>query len=49
MEEYFKRVIKPVKKQSIIDIIEGLEKPAIDENAGLKRAFYEDLSGKYGF
>ncbi len=49
VEEYFSKVVRPVKKSNIISLIEGLEKPKIEENIDLKKAFYEQQSSKYGF
>ena len=49
VEEYFSKIIKESKKESIIDLIESLPKPHIDPNADLKKAFYEENRKKYGF
>ncbi len=49
VEEYFSKVVRPVKKSNIISLIEGLEKPKIEENIDLKKDFYEQQSSKYGF
>ncbi|RZA03431.1 MAG: hypothetical protein EOP47_03200 [Sphingobacteriaceae bacterium] len=49
VEEYFTKIIRPAKKKNIISLIESLEKPAIDDNIDLKKAFYEDQSSKHGF
>ncbi|MGY3215005.1 DUF6364 family protein [Mucilaginibacter sp. HD30] len=49
VEAYFSKIVKPRKKSNIINLIESLEKPAIDENIDLKKAYYEDQASKYGF
>jgi len=49
VEEYFNKIVRPVQKTSIIDMIEALEKPDIDENMDLKKAYYEEQSAKHGF
>ncbi len=49
VEEYFSKVVRPVKKSNIINLIESLEKPKIEENIDLKKDFYEQQSSKYGF
>ena len=49
VEEYFKIITRPKKRPNIIDLIESLEKPSIDENADLKELYYQDRAKKYGF
>ena len=49
VEEYFSKIIKEPKKESIIDLIESLPKPDIEPNVDLKKAFYEENRTKYGF
>jgi hypothetical protein len=52
VEDYLKSIIakQSVKKESIIDIIEKLETPSqFNEQQDLKKAFYEEQSGKYDF
>ncbi|MDB5158624.1 MAG: hypothetical protein JWR50_3331 [Mucilaginibacter sp.] len=44
VEEYFNKLVRPVKKSNIIDLVESLEKPNIDENIDLKKAFYDQQS-----
>jgi hypothetical protein len=41
-ENYFRNLTKPVKRKSIIDLIESLEKPETDSNANLKELYYQD-------
>lgn len=49
VEEYFSKIVRPVKRSNIISLIESLEKPNIEENIDLKKDFYEKQSSKYGF
>lgn len=49
VEEYFSKIVKPVKRSNIISLIESLEKPNIEDNMDLKKDFYEKQSSKYGF
>lgn len=49
VEEYFNKIVRPVQTTSIIDMIEDLEKPDIDQNLDLKKAYYEHQSTKHGF
>lgn len=41
-QNYFERITKPVRKKSIIDLVEELPKPKIDVNADLKELYYQD-------
>jgi hypothetical protein len=49
VENYFKAVIKPAKRENVIDMIEKLDKPLIKEGVDLKDLYYQDKSKKYGF
>lgn len=49
VEEYFSKITKEPKKESIIDLIESLPKPNIDQNVDLKKTYYEENRKKYGF
>jgi hypothetical protein len=49
VEEYFNKIVRPIQRANIIDMIEELEKPDIDQNLDLKRAYYEQQSAKHGF
>lgn len=49
VEQYFYSISKPVKRQNIIDMVEKLNPPALDDNLDLKKEFYEDQANKYGF
>lgn len=48
VENYFKSITKPAKRENILSMIEKLEKPKIDSKADLKELFYQDQSKKYG-
>jgi hypothetical protein len=47
--EYFTKIVRPVRKTTVIDLIENLEQPNFDVNIDLKKAFYEQQADKYGF
>jgi hypothetical protein len=49
VEEYFTKVVRPVKKSNVINLIESLEKPNIEDSIDLKKDYYESQSSKYGF
>ena len=49
VESYFKKVTRPSKRKSIIDLVEKLEKPTIDNDADLKDLYYKENEKKYGF
>lgn len=49
VEEYFKVIAKPAKRKNIIDLVESLPTPKIDNEADLKDLFYQTQSQKYGF
>jgi hypothetical protein len=48
-ENYFKTITEPVKKKSVIALIEKLAPPAIDPETDLKEGYYKDRAEKYGF
>ena len=49
VEQYFKVIAKPAKRKDIIDLVESLPNPKIDNEADLKDLFYQTQSQKYGF
>lgn len=49
VEAYFKKIARPAKKKSILNVVDKLDRPAIDAKADLKDLFYQEQSGKYGF
>jgi hypothetical protein len=49
VEEYLKSVIKPMKKNYLIELIEQLPKPDIEKGVDLKEQYYKDRAEKYGF
>lgn len=49
VENYFKKVTKPARHKSILDLVDQLAKPAIDPKADLKELFYKEQGEKYGF
>lgn len=49
VENYFKSVTKSKKRKNIIDLVERLNPPAINNKADLKKLFYKNQAKKYGF
>lgn len=50
VEEYFKNIIEPsLSKENIINMVEKLESPSFNADEDLKKLFYEEQGGKYGF
>ena len=49
VEEYFKDVMKPVKRKNILKEMESLPKPDMNLKGDLKELFYQDQAEKYGF
>lgn len=49
VEDYFKNLTKPSKQETIIDLVDKLDKPAFPVEKDLKKAFYESQAEKYGF
>lgn len=49
VESYFKKVTRPSKRKNIIDLVEKLEKPSINDNTDLKDLYYKENAKKYGF
>lgn len=47
--DYFKKISRPVKKNSIIDYVEKLEKPLITVDTDLLEFYYKEQGHKYGF
>ena len=49
IELYFKNLTRPARRKNIIQLVDKLPKPKIDLPKNLKKAYYEDQKGKYGF
>lgn len=49
VESYFKEVIKPVKKENIISLVEQIPPPDFDVNTDLKDLYYREKARKHGF
>ena len=49
VEDYFRTVTKPVERKNIRELIRGLRKPGISDELDLKKLYYEEQAGKYGF
>ncbi len=49
VENYFKKVAHSSRQKNILDLVEKLEAPSIDNSVDLKELFYKDQAKKYGF
>jgi hypothetical protein len=49
VENYFKTVTRPVRRKSIIDLVDKLDSPGIAPETDLKELFYKEQRKKYGF
>ena len=49
VEEYLRKITKPVKRKTIFDMIEELKPADIDPKADLKELYYQERAKKYGF
>lgn len=49
VEDYLKKITQPVKRKTIIDMIEELGPSNIDPKADLKELYYQERAKKYGF
>ena len=48
VQGYFKSVTRPVRRKSILDLVDKLDRPAIDPAADLKELYYREQGKKYG-
>jgi antitoxin component of RelBE/YafQ-DinJ toxin-antitoxin module len=49
VEEYLKKITRPIKRKTIIDMVEDLKPADIDLKANLKELYYQERAKKYGF
>lgn len=49
VEGYFRTVTRPVQTKNVRDLVRGLRKPAIPDEADLKELYYKEQAEKYGF
>lgn len=49
VESYFKEVIKPVKKENILSMVERLSPPDFNVNIELMEIYYKEKASKHGF
>lgn len=49
VEDFFKKVAKPSKRKTVIELLEKIEAPGIDLKKDLKKEFYREQAKKYGF
>ncbi len=48
VEDFFKKVLKPGSKSSIIDMVDNLEKAEIPGDADLTELYYQKRGERYG-
>jgi len=49
VEGYFRTVTRPVQKKNILDLVRGLKKTTLPDDADLKELYYKEQAEKYGF
>lgn len=49
VEDFFKKVAKPSKRKTIIELLEKLGPHGLDLKRDLKKEIYKEQSKKYGF
>ena len=49
VEDYLKKISRPVKRKTIVDMVEELKPADIDPNTDLKELYYQERAKKYGF
>jgi hypothetical protein len=49
VEDYLKKITQPVKRKTIVDMIEELGPSNIDPKADLIELYYQERAKKYGF
>ncbi|WP_411274712.1 DUF6364 family protein [Daejeonella sp.] len=48
VEDYFRVIAAPKKKESFVELVRSLEKPDIPDDLDLKKEYYEAKGRKYG-
>lgn len=49
VEDFFRKISKPSRRKTIIELLEKLDTPDIDLKKDLKKDFYREQARKYGF
>lgn len=49
VEDYFKGLVRPARKQNILDLLKELPKPKTGFDSDLKEDYYNQQKKKYGF
>jgi hypothetical protein len=49
VEEYFAALTRPSRRKDIVSLVDKLDAPSINLTGDLKKLYYEDQAGKYGF
>jgi hypothetical protein len=48
VEHYFRQLVKPAGRQSIIDVVEKMDVPEIPDEVDLVNEYHRDMEKKYG-
>lgn len=48
VEGYFEKIVQPVKRKSIVDIVEKMKTPPVPAGKDLVGDYYDDLEKKHG-
>jgi hypothetical protein len=48
VEDYFRQLVKPAGRLSIIDVVEKMDVPEIPDEADLVNEYHRDMEKKYG-
>jgi hypothetical protein len=48
VESYFRQLVKPAGRQSIIDVVEKMDVPEIPDEVDLVNEYHRDMEKKYG-
>ncbi len=49
IESYLKNLTRKPSKENIIALVEKLKKPRLSSDTDVKKQYYEEQKGKYGF
>ena len=48
VETYFEKITRPIKRRSIVDIVENMKTPLIPSDTDLMEGYYKDMEKKHG-
>jgi len=49
VENYLKNIVRPIKRKSIVDMMEEVDLPPIASDIDLKEQYFKERAKKYGF